>query len=836
MNLKLKKFCKRALCLTLCVVMIASLAACKKKNKNTNTIDKNTIYSEEALNIAFPENFSVNTFDIVGNKLAFYGNTWDEITHETKYLCGSVNVDGSDFNMFEIKLPKYEMPEGAYGPIDDMPTPYVAEEGLEEAFAEALDESQPVEDLEIGSEDELPAEEGEDLWADEDVYASSDMLINPYVPYYGGAWIDRVIPLKSGDFVAFINESVPDDIYAEGYNYINRYSAKLLDEKGNEKKTESLSDKYNIEYINDFIATDDGGLLLSYGTGFLFLDKDINVVSQKDSNGDTYYNFMKLKDGSLAVSFWMDGKTEFHRFDLNRLETGEAISFPDNVSNMSVMDGSGNYDILLYDSVQLYGANVGDTEITPIMNFVNSDLSTQYFTSIGFTSDGVLVGSYNDWDSETSSFKVCKYTKVDPSTIVDKQVLTIGCLWLNSEIRKDVIAFNKSNNEYRITIKDYSSYDSQEDWDAGSKKFNSDIASGQSPDIIIANDASMIMNYAPKGLFVDLNKYLDEDPDIDKSDIFPNLLEACSYKGKLCAITPSFYISTVIGKTSALGGRKSWTFEEFKNFEKTLPEGTTLFNELTRENLLNSMLNINVGDYIDAQAGKCYFDSPEFIDLITYVKNLPTWEDLYTDEYWEDYDYTSAETAFRENRAILQMYTLYSLSDYKYSLRGTFGEDLSFVGYPCKEGTGSALFINSCYAISSKSANPDMAWDFIKKYVSSDYQSKISWGLPASMTQFDKLGKEAMEKPYWMDGNEKVEYDDTYYLNGQEIIMDPLTADEVKTVKDFILSVNKISSYQTGLEEIIAEDTEPFFAGEKTAEEVVKIIQSRASIYLNERQ
>lgn len=135
--MKLKKFCKRALCLTLCVVMIASLAACKKKNKNTNTIDKNTIYSEEALNIAFPENFSVNTFDIVGNKLAFYGNTWDEITHETKYLCGSVNVDGSDFNMFEIKLPKYEMPEGAYGPIDDMPTPYVAEEGLEEAFAEA---------------------------------------------------------------------------------------------------------------------------------------------------------------------------------------------------------------------------------------------------------------------------------------------------------------------------------------------------------------------------------------------------------------------------------------------------------------------------------------------------------------------------------------------------------------------------------------------------------------------------------------------------------------------------------------------------------------------------
>ena len=59
---------------------------------------------------------------------------------------------------------------------------------------------------------------------------------------------------------------------------------------------------------------------------------------------------------------------------------------------------------------------------------------------------------------------------------------------------------------------------------------------------------------------------------------------------------------------------------------------------------------------------------------------------------------------------------------------------------------------------------------------------------------------------------------------------------EVKDIKDFIMTVDRISSYNEEIEKIITEDAEPFFAGQKSAEEVAKVIQSRVNIYINEKQ
>lgn len=55
-------------------------------------------------------------------------------------------------------------------------------------------------------------------------------------------------------------------------------------------------------------------------------------------------------------------------------------------------------------------------------------------------------------------------------------------------------------------------------------------------------------------------------------------------------------------------------------------------------------------------------------------------------------------------------------------------------------------------------------------------------------------------------------------------------------LKDFILSVNKRVAYLSDIETIIEEEAAAFYEGQKSAEDVAKIIQSRASIYINEKQ
>ena len=94
-----------------------------------------------------------------------------------------------------------------------------------------------------------------------------------------------------------------------------------------------------------------------------------------------------------------------------------------------------------------------------------------------------------------------------------------------------------------------------------------------------------------------------------------------------------------------------------------------------------------------------------------------------------------------------------------------------------------------------------------------------------------------MQRPYFPDehGN-KIEYDDIWWIGGQEIPIPPMTHAEVDMLVNYILTVNSVGEYNQALVNIIDEETAFFFAGQKSARDVVEIIQSRAQIYVNENK
>ena len=109
--------------------------------------------------------------------------------------------------------------------------------------------------------------------------------------------------------------------------------------------------------------------------------------------------------------------------------------------------------------------------------------------------------------------------------------------------------------------------------------------------------------------------------------------------------------------------------------------------------------------------------------------------------------------------------------------------------------------------------------------------------MPIQMKYFREKAQEATQRPYYMDENgEKVEYDDYYYINDEEIKLEPMTQEEVDAVVDYIFSVNKCYYGNTDIANIISEEAAPYFNGQKSAQEAAKIIQSRAQIYVNERR
>ena len=64
----------------------------------------------------------------------------------------------------------------------------------------------------------------------------------------------------------------------------------------------------------------------------------------------------------------------------------------------------------------------------------------------------------------------------------------LACTGIDWEIRTEVIKFNKENEEYRITIQDYSSmYDTEENYLAGLERLHTDIMAGKVPDILMVS-------------------------------------------------------------------------------------------------------------------------------------------------------------------------------------------------------------------------------------------------------------------------------------------------------------------------------------------------------------
>ena len=652
-------------------------------------------------------------------------------------------------------------------------------------------------------------------------------------------WVNTIVALSNGGFAvgcqtSFYDESDPMNPIYESYVELRAYDA-----SGNLVRSLDVTKEFKMDYISNLVALDDGIFVDSYGVK-LVTDNDLNVKNKKeDENGDSYGGVFRLKDGSYVASQWGENGMKYMRFDVNSLTTGDPVETID-LSTYSVFQGIG-CDFFLRDSnnTEISRYNIGDAEPTPIFNFINSDLYTSYFNSFTPYDENTFIGTYSDWNKDTYEYSICKYTKVDPESIKDKTIISLGCLYLDSDLRKFVVDFNRSSEDFRITTVNYSKYNTNEDYMAGMNKFNSDIAAGKGPDIIISNNLDQVANYIDKGLYADLSGFIEKDPDISLDQILPNLVEATSKNGKLYQIIPNFMIQTVAAKKSKIGDRQGWNMQEMQEYAATLPSGTKLFHEMMRETFLSLELAVNSTAFVDLAKAKCNFDSDEFKKVLEYMKTLKTSEEYYNELYGdnEDIDWQSYESEVYNDKAALLNTVIYGARNYKNMLRGEIGEEINFIGFPCEDRNGSCIIANMSIGISSKCKNQQGAWELVRNFLLEDYQKNSGYYISALKSVFEESCNEMKERPYWTDENGNREYyDDTVWIGGKDVPSPPLTDDEVNAFINFVYSVKKLGGSYADIENIIYEEAAAFFEGQKNVDEVANIIQSRASIFVSEKQ
>ena len=96
--------------------------------------------------------------------------------------------------------------------------------------------------------------------------------------------------------------------------------------------------------------------------------------------------------------------------------------------------------------------------------------------------------------------------------------------------------------------------------------------------------------------------------------------------------------------------------------------------------------------------------------------------------------------------------------------------------------------------------------------------------------------KMCIRDSYMDENGNKVEYDETYYINGEEILLPQLTQEQVDRIVSFVESVNKRGYYNEAISNIISEEAGAYFSGQKSAKDVAGVIQSRVQVYVNENR
>ena len=421
----------------------------------------------------------------------------------------------------------------------------------------------------------------------------------------------------------------------------------------------------------------------------------------------------------------------------------------------------------------------------------------------------------NDSDDES-----LKENNVD-ALVSDKTILTLGIIDTLPYYTRDyatqfVIQFNKGNENYHIEVVTYTGDDLS--------RLRTELMSGKGPDILYSlyYDSSTFTPLINSRLLVDLLPFFDADPDIEREDFFPKIFQAMqSPDGSLYLIANQFWIPTLISKPEIFSDSDSFTNTKFFDLiHSAIDDGMfyPMGAEWSRYDFLRFIFSYVDLGFIDVDNGVSNFESQAFYDYLNLALTLPI-------EVTLDPDFSLIAQMTKGE----QIFKFVSIQDPNIiAVYDTLLGDYIIIGIPSDEGGIHGVNTVSNIAINANSDNQDAAWLFLRRFLlpgGVPVDTSESAGLPVRVDIFDKQIQFAMTRVGGIYFNDA----------GIQIKIDRLTEEGAQRLREVIDKISFLSRPNDTITDIIMEELPPFFAGNRSAEEVARVVQNRVQKYLDER-
>lgn len=653
--------------------------------------------------------------------------------------------------------------------------------------------------------------------SESDIWTSSSMSECDGLVYYIGSDSDSYHvcsfdPENQTNKVLFSNdEKVFWDVSADadghifllvsGYSDNASFEVIELDMGGNEICTYPLNKLSQKDaWLPRQIECCDGKLFILGTDCLIVAELGLQLKKQKEIPAVGALSLSRSNEGILLAGSDMEGGYIVELYSTDKYEPVQTASF-----NMSFTDMSGGetWDVFLGDSNALYGYRFETNAFQKLFSWNGIGLTRGSIieageklicSSVSFDKPGSLAVLVPRTQSAAGG-SVIRFATTDPSGI-------------NFLVQEAIRDWNAANPSCPIEIIDYSVY-ATADKSAATTKLMADIVAGNMPDIydfsmtavdFIPSSAQM----ARRGLLEDLYPYIDNDPELSREDFIPGVINSLEIGGGLYEVVPAISLVTTFAAASAVGSAQNWTYDNFNSIIESSSYFDSVFDKHNdRMWLLGNIVDASGDQLVNWTKGECYFESEYFRDILETMKAMP--------EKGEEYGTPTLPDEVAASTGLLYFFNNNSIWMASIAPQA-FKEDYCFPGLP---EIGSAIYPLCSYGISAYSQNKEQCWQFLRQFLTEEYKLKFSIS-----PRMDGLREQISAT--W----EEFEDVQQYHPHGFEAM---------NALADIIINADTVVRHDPQIWQIVYSETGAYFAGQRSVEETMHLIQSRASVYMAEQ-
>lgn len=584
------------------------------------------------------------------------------------------------------------------------------------------------------------------------------------------------------------------------------------DEKGELLWRQEMPDTQDIPFVKNILVGGDGRIYAASQTELFCFEEGGRLVKRLTVKGELIQQLSEAGEGKVAVlQYTKNGQS----LTVYQGADGREVLHKDFTSDKSWYTEPGGLYYLEADMLAIYDWETDSSQA--ILSFTDSGmeaLAVRVFKALD--KERYLVGLKEEESSVirfvwlSSQVKQTEEKKEMETEEKPKTQLLFAAFNVQN-LQNSVVSFNRSHDNYELTMKAFKSPEQI-------GQYNAYLASKDGPDIVEIwwrSEGEYIRN----GYLLDLTPFIEKSDKINWDDFIARLPEDIAVDGKIYALPRVMGVSALACPAELLAGKNSWTIEEYLDLLERYPDALSEKGysvEQVKRAILCDALTNGINGFIDKEGGKAFLDGEDFRSVLERIDAL----DIKTVN-------KSFEARAGEGEVVLWELGFNSTADFQ-KAEEISGRELVLIGYPVSgriegEKSSNHIYYEDMVGLHSGTKHAEAAWEYVEARFMGALKKNDFFFTPGKAAFEEKLRE--------YEGEDLLTIDE----NWNTVVCPAITEEQKEKVRNAFLEATVYGDEEADIVSIISEEAEPYFKGDKELDDVVRIIQNRVQLYLDER-